>query len=683
MTPQWPAAWWLGTGAVWCGVALLRTALWWAPRPTGPRLVAGLAIFGLSALFWSLVTRAMAAGLHAARRFAARPWSQRVALIISSGAVVVLEAAWWRGAVRLVTGRPAIGTLAYTTFNNLDTTLIMLGAALVVLLAIERRRAVTAAIVRTERLAASLAEVRLHVLGFQLQPHFLFNTLHVLSELVHRGDDSARQLASRLRDLFVSASDPETPAEITLAEEVGLVRSYLAIQEMRFETRLTVEVSVPPDLAGALVPRFLLQPLVENAIRHGTEPRIGAGAIRITASRDGEMLRIAVTDNGGGPGSAFGGPEGFGLRNTRERLAQLYGDRQELTLSQVSMGGAEAAVRLPYHSVPISDPTDAPDSEGAAPLPGVTRGPVSRLSRAALLLVGAAAVAMVWILQEAALARLAWSPFGLASSAMRNGLAVVPWVVAFPLVAAVTARWPVDGDRRLAISAHALAAIVLAAAMVMTRRFSGAAGSTGPWYGPSLAYVVVITVAGYALGAAAAHGILAERARDRELVRMARVDADLSRARLELVRWGIQPELLVSVLEDVGKLTQSDPDQADRLVVALGDFLRAVLAGVARKTSLLGDECACAEAYLALERTRGRVGPDSRLDCPEEARDVKCAPLAVVAALWQVIRETGVNARFIVVSDPGGLGIRVAPFPEAGGPGVVPPAGHLLRMELA
>ncbi len=671
-------------------MSLLRTMLWWVPRPTQPRLIMGLAIFGLAAVFWTLVTRAIVGGFRLAYRRRVKPLTQVAAVLTGSAVVVVLEAAWWRAGVRLVTGRAAVGSFAYTTFNNLDTTLVLFGAVLVVLLAIERSQVAAAAEVRASRLAGSLAEVRLHVLGFQLQPHFLFNTLHVLSELVHRGDDSARRLASRLRDLFVSATDAGAPAEITLAEEVSLVRSYLAIQEMRFEARLTVEVSVPPDLAGARVPRFLLQPLVENAIRHGTEPRMGRGAIRVSAGREGDMLRVSVMDNGAGPVVTEAGREGFGLRNTRQRLLQLYGDRFELSLTRAARGGAEAAVRLPYRSAPAPEGSGVSDGDGTPASPMRVRLPASPATRGVLLLGGVVGAAVVWVIQEAELARISGSPFDLARSMGRNALAAAPWVFALPCVATVTARWPVGGARRLAIAAHAAAAIVLAGAMVLTRRLTGAAGSAGPWYGPSSAYVVVITVAGYALVAAAAHLLLAERARGREAARMTQVDADLARARLDLLRWRLQPELLVSVLEDVGRLALSDPDRADQVVVALGDFLRGLLAGVNSDVSVLRDECVRAEAYLALERARGRLGPATRLECPDELREVACAPLAVVSALWPVVRETEaarsgarVNAVLTVVSDPGGVGIRVTPVPEAGNSPIQRPADHMVRLEVA
>jgi LytS/YehU family sensor histidine kinase len=134
--------------------------------------------------------------------------------------------------------------------------------------------------------------------------------------------------------------------EITLAAELEIVRQYLDIEQARFGERLALDVAVEPDAWNGRVPVMLLQPLVENAVKHAIAPRGSGGCIRITASRAGEELELTVEDDG--PGLADGNGDGIGLANVRERLRHLYGDRQHLELSQSTLGGAGVRVRLPY-----------------------------------------------------------------------------------------------------------------------------------------------------------------------------------------------------------------------------------------------------------------------------------------------------------------------------------------------
>jgi LytS/YehU family sensor histidine kinase len=141
----------------------------------------------------------------------------------------------------------------------------------------------------------------------------------------------------------------DRPPEVTLAEELEFVRQYLAIEQVRFPDRLRPEVAVADALLPAAVPEFLLQPLVENAIRHGLARRVGATLLRIAARREGDHLVLTVTDDGPGPEGPEEAPaEGVGLRNTRERLATLYGDRASLALTRTPEGGAAVTVRVPW-----------------------------------------------------------------------------------------------------------------------------------------------------------------------------------------------------------------------------------------------------------------------------------------------------------------------------------------------
>ncbi|HJU72472.1 MAG TPA: histidine kinase, partial [Gemmatimonadaceae bacterium] len=180
--------------------------------------------------------------------------------------------------------------------------------------------------------------------------HFLFNTLHAVSTLMHRDVEAADTMLARLSDLLRRALDDRARLELPLAEELRLLDSYLDIARVRFEDRLTIDLDVPSDALGALVPRFVLQPLVENALQHGIGGREGPGRITIRAIRDGDRLSLMVCDDGtAGQLRDSGFPrEGVGLTNTRQRLRERYGADHELHLSKNGNGGLVVTMNIPF-----------------------------------------------------------------------------------------------------------------------------------------------------------------------------------------------------------------------------------------------------------------------------------------------------------------------------------------------
>jgi two-component system LytT family sensor kinase len=197
------------------------------------------------------------------------------------------------------------------------------------------------------RLSAQLAEARLGALRMQLNPHFLFNSLNALAVLVR--DQNTRD-ASRMLELLGGVLrqvlQGQKRQEITLSEELHFIEQYLAIEQVRFSDRLHVEWSIDPSLRDALVPEFILQPLVENAIRHGIAKRSEAGKIEVTAAADADSLVLTVRDDGPGY-RAENGESGVGLVNTRERLVTLFGDAGRLELRRGENGGTIATLRFP------------------------------------------------------------------------------------------------------------------------------------------------------------------------------------------------------------------------------------------------------------------------------------------------------------------------------------------------
>lgn len=205
---------------------------------------------------------------------------------------------------------------------------------------------------QTSELRRQLTEARLEALRMQLNPHFLFNTLHAISALIHANPEAADRVVARLSELLRLSLDQSKPQEVPLSEEIGFLDRYLEIEQTRFADRLQVEKEIEPDTADALVPYLILQPLVENAIRHGIEPREEQGKLGIRARRNNGTLELRVTDNGNGlhdqdPASI---QEGIGLSNTRSRLRHLYGENCRFQLVNAAGGGLEARIEIPFHT---------------------------------------------------------------------------------------------------------------------------------------------------------------------------------------------------------------------------------------------------------------------------------------------------------------------------------------------
>lgn len=195
------------------------------------------------------------------------------------------------------------------------------------------------------RLKEQLAQARLQALQMQLQPHFLFNTLHTIATLVEDEPRLARQMIARLGD-FLRLTLQENGAEIvTLGRELEFARAYLSIEELRFQDRLTVRFSIAPETSKALVPYLILQPLIENAIRHGIEPSGKRGLLEVNARVENNQLFIEVLDDGGKFVLTDGG---LGLTNTHARLGQIYGEAGRLTLSVDESGVTVAAIEIPF-----------------------------------------------------------------------------------------------------------------------------------------------------------------------------------------------------------------------------------------------------------------------------------------------------------------------------------------------
>jgi two-component system, LytTR family, sensor kinase len=202
---------------------------------------------------------------------------------------------------------------------------------------------------KAAQLETRLVEARLKTLEAELHPHFLFNTLHAISTLVHRDPESADRMISRLSDLLRITFDRTGEPKVTLKDEIDFLQKYLDIEQTRFQDRLTVSVKIDPEALDGEVPRMILQPLVENAIKHGIAGRHGGNQIHVSAGREGERLWMQVRDNGAGlqVRTLKALRTGVGLSNTRARLDCLYGRHYRLEFSD-KHGGLSVLIAIPF-----------------------------------------------------------------------------------------------------------------------------------------------------------------------------------------------------------------------------------------------------------------------------------------------------------------------------------------------
>ena len=353
--------------AFWTVFAILNVSNWlFPPGGQGPPVTArGVAIGGFNALLWAIATPFV---FWMASRNGADPASRtrRILLYLLIGIAVALAIDVAVEGVRLqflprpdFGGRPLAGPrrslweLARGRFLNEYMVFLAVLAAGVARDYITRyqRRLEESAVLK-----AQLADARFAVLQSQLNPHFLFNTLNAVAALVERDPAGVRRMIARLSELLRATLEPAAEPEVPLARELTLTSRYLEILEIRFQGRLSTTVDAPPDVQSALVPQLVIQPLIENAMMHAVGRTSEPSRIDVSARRDGYDLVLTVADTGAGSagtasttGETVAGT-GIGLRNTRARLGQLYGDEYELSLDANAAGGHTVTIRLPYHT---------------------------------------------------------------------------------------------------------------------------------------------------------------------------------------------------------------------------------------------------------------------------------------------------------------------------------------------
>lgn len=360
--------------------------------PVFPAATIGLAF--INSYLWAALTPLV---FRLSRRYPLEhaTWPARVLGLLGVGIVVAaavdLTVAFLRFRVFFTgpwTSRPFDPTFGLTRLFWLDDFVVFLavlaaGFARDYFLRLRHRRD-EAVLLKAEaaRLEAQLVEARLTALRSQLDPHFLFNTLNAISSLVGNDPRGVRRMIARLSALLRHSLEESPEPEVPVEQELQVLMQYVEIMEIRFDGRLRVETHVDAGARDALVPNLILQPIVENAIKHGLSklPNTVIGHVQVSVRRDGAVTVITVRDNGPALSDASTlGASGLGIRNTRARLAQLYGPEHTLALSSASaQGGMVATITLPYHTradlhvSAVDSPTPmtkAPVAEGATATP--------------------------------------------------------------------------------------------------------------------------------------------------------------------------------------------------------------------------------------------------------------------------------------------------------------------------
>jgi two-component system LytT family sensor kinase len=320
------------TVAIFPYVVLMNLAMW-----------TGFAVLWTPAIFW----------LGRRFRFDRDGWKSAVAvhvpaslLITSAHLTLVAGLRFYLQGVR--GGNPDLSfTIFDAFFRTVDQVLPLYWALIGLQHSVDYYRQARSREVRSAHLETRLMESQLQALQQQLRPHFLFNTLHAISTLVHRDPDKADTMIERLSDLLRITLRKVGVQEIELAEELEYLTAYLDIEQVHFGSRLRIEYRIDAAAMDVLVPTMILQPIVENAIRHGLEPMMRPGMLTIEAQADGDTLWLRVRDDGAGLPKNWQRREGVGLSNTRSRLDRLYGEQAALTVRDNPGGGVLVDIYLP------------------------------------------------------------------------------------------------------------------------------------------------------------------------------------------------------------------------------------------------------------------------------------------------------------------------------------------------
>jgi two-component sensor histidine kinase len=347
---------WAGALALWTAVGLLFAGQLYLSRSKSDTPVSWTFAVGRALADWYVFAVLSIPVFWLARRFRLERsnWPRRFPVHLAASALFSVLWMALRAGIEEWQSRDAVNPVefaaafSYSLFGKFSFTLLIYWVLMSVSHTIDYSRKYRERELRAVELEKRLAQAKLQALQMQLNPHFLFNTLHSISSLMHRDVEAADRMIARLSELLRHTLESSDTQEVPLREELDFLQRYLEIEQTRFGERLTVRLEIAPDTLDAQVPNLVLQPLVENAIRHGIEPHAKPGQIRLQARRENGMLRLQVGDNGAGLLRSGPPREGVGLSNTRKRLEQLYGDGFKFEFNNSDSGGLVVSVAIPF-----------------------------------------------------------------------------------------------------------------------------------------------------------------------------------------------------------------------------------------------------------------------------------------------------------------------------------------------
>jgi two-component system sensor histidine kinase AlgZ len=562
--------------AAWVAFAVFQAALMRLTGPSSGSWSAALAFHGSLAMLWAALTPFIVAWHHRVSARTRRLVWRILAHLPVAAAAALLHAVTLRAVLRAIGPAPVVPFQA-TAIYYADMVAVSYVAIVLAAEAVGAYRALSRRTRHTARLESQLARARLEYLDAQLQPHFLFNSLSAVSELAHESPSAAARMLQHITSLFRSALATDTD-EVTLGEELLALEPYLDIQRVRFADWLTIHQDIDDRATKCLVPRLVLQPLVENAVRHGLAGRVSAGSIEIRARVEGDRLVVQVRDNGVGlrEPSAQNPGKGIGLTNLRERLETLYGAGDHLrllrdepsTIAELSLPARDAAR-------PSTDAIAIDEADGAADLATISN-PERRYSLAPIVLTWLACGSL-WTQQSVVYLHVRQRPIESLLAIVRNDMtSALLWTVLTVIVFEITARFPLVPNvtwRRTAM--YVVGGMVLAATHLLALR--ALTGTPAPLASPMYAFAFALDVLIVWTVAAVGHRRrLLRWLHERELA-AARLSNAVTEARNRAAEIRADPTVLVSTLETLNDVVRTNPATTERVLMHLGDYLRASL----------------------------------------------------------------------------------------------------------
>lgn len=536
----------------------------------------------LALLWWSAFSIAIAAWHGFVRRRTGSLTIVILAHLPALALIALVDCLLWRLVFRLVTGVPLIMPFAAPLVYWSD---FVLGSYLAVVLTTEVLRVgreLAAEEFRAREIERSLNRARLDYLEAQLQPHFIFNSLGTVSELAFEDPKAAYQVLQQLIAIFRNAIASRAD-EISLSDEIAEIEPYLEIQRIRFPDWLHITYRIDPDARECLVPRFVLQPLIENAIRHGLSGRNAQGTIRIDGMLQGQEVVVQVADDGIGlrAVTAQSKTRGIGLANVRHRLEILYGRDDCLGLRANGLNGTIAELRIPIRTRPRASQSEGSFVQSAPMQPQATSARplrIPRLFRRPWVAIAAAWVVfgLLWTQQSISyFTLLHWRPSWFTLMRVNMAAAVV-WALMTPAVLglsrAVSMRW-----RSTKIRALVLIPAAFCAALVHVAGVRALARDPVPLFNEAWQSLFVIDFVIFFVLTSLGHRILLLNWLQERETEATALTAELAAAEAQAKKVRGMPAILLNCLESIAETVARDPAATEKQLTRLADYLRIAL----------------------------------------------------------------------------------------------------------